>query len=101
MGIESLFMDEETAKESQQDINSVTAEDILIGGNQDHSNVWENWLNYYYLSILKDALSSLPFQQDIKGMSEDDFDKWLSKGSYKEDNSNIKIVPPLPQKMFP
>ena len=100
-GIESLFLNEETAKESQQDINSISAEDILISGNPDHSNVWENWLNYYFLSILKDALSSLPFEQDIKGMSEDDFDKWLSQGSYKEDKSKIKISPPLPRKMFP
>ena len=93
--IKELFVNPDTATNSQQNVLSMSCDDFLIGSNPDHALIWDKWMSYYLLSALDDGLNKLP--QNLSAMEEKDFDSWLSKADFEKCNEKIKIAIPDPK----
>ena len=100
-GLEELFSSQEIAVDSQHDIKEFTFDNIELESNPEHLNIWNNHLDCYLSTLLKDGLT-LNTEVPLKDMSEKECDQCLATQSYSLTN-NARIIlilthPSLPRK---
>ena len=99
-GIKDLFLKPETSTKIQQDVFSLTCNEIFIEGNKQHLKLWEDWLQYYLLSMIDISLNRTPTKKLLKDMSEKEFNDWLSRADIGGGDSHFKIELPKPEKLL-
>ena len=99
-GLEDLFLKPETSTKSQQDVFSLTCNEIFIEGNKQYLKLWEDWLQYYLLSMIDISLNRTPTKKLLKDMSENKFNDWLSRADSGGGDSHFKIELPKPEKLL-
>ena len=89
--IEHLFSDKETALESQIPLLELSDEHALIESHQELNQIWENFRDRYFLSILDRAINNIPeCEKDIEKMIEKEINAIIK--SIKDENGPQEIV---------
>ncbi|KAK3696834.1 hypothetical protein QZH41_011722 [Actinostola sp. cb2023] len=83
-GIE-LLQCESTAVHSQIDFSELTVDDISLDSMADHNQLWSNFLDAYYIKLLKLSLNHIPpASKQFKEMTEAEINIWLSSINFEE-----------------
>ncbi|KAK3727617.1 hypothetical protein QZH41_006001 [Actinostola sp. cb2023] len=84
-GIEHLLQCESTAVHSQIDFSELTVDDISLDSMADHNQLWSNFLDAYYIKLLKLSLNHIPpASKQFKEMTEAEINIWLSSINFEE-----------------